>query len=127
MKTKFAIRAPSLIRFGLVLLLVSLISGCATPLGQQYGLVGGIAGCAAGAALGGARGCVAGGALGGAAGGAYGDHESGRQNQGYRYRGDDDDYGYRGGRYNGGYQPYCQDVAVYDNWGNFRGYRRVCR
>lgn len=126
MKTKFAFRAPSFIRLGIVVLLLSLLSGCATYEGQRDGLLGGVIGCAAGAALGGGRGCIAGGALGGAAGGIYGDEQSRRQNQGYRYRRDDYDYDYRGGQYNGGYRPYCQDVAVYDNWGNFRGYRRVC-
>jgi hypothetical protein len=125
MKTKFAFRAPAFIRFGIVVLLLSLLSGCATYEGQRDGLLGGVIGCAAGAALGGGRGCIAGGALGAGAGGIYGDQQS-RKNGGYGQNGGryyDDDRYYRG---NGGYRPYCQDVAVYDNWGRFRGYRRVC-
>lgn len=66
-----------------ILLLVGLIgllslSGCATPLGQQYGMGGGLAGAAIGGAAGGLPGAIMGGAAGAAAGGLLGDQQSGR-------------------------------------------------
>jgi uncharacterized protein YcfJ len=98
----------------LALAAATLLSGCATPLGQEYGTAGGIGGAIIGGATGGVRGAVVGGAAGAIVGGVVGDQQSYREG----------DPGYRR-------PPHCFDerVPVYDNWGNFRGYqwRRVCR
>lgn len=97
----------------LVLSAAALLSGCATPLGQQYGAVGAVGGAIAGGVLGGPRGAVAGGVLGAATGGLIGDQQT-----------------YQNG---GAYAPpppprpcYWQRVRVYRD-GYFVGYRDVCR
>lgn len=64
-------------RFLLVIALASivLLSGCATPLGQQYGIIGGATGAAIGGAVGGIKGAIIGGAAGAATGGLIGDQQ----------------------------------------------------
>lgn len=62
------------------------LGGCATPLGQQYGIVGGAGGAAIGGAAGGVEGAIIGGALGALGGGLIGDQQEmngGRYNRGY--------------------------------------------
>lgn len=96
-----------------VLSAAMLLSGCATPLGQQYGAAGAVGGAVAGGVLGGPRGAVAGGVIGAVTGGLIGDQTT------YQH---------------GGYAPppppvrqcYWHRVRVYDRWGNFAGYRDVC-
>jgi hypothetical protein len=108
--------------------MAALVSGCATPLGQQYGTVGAIGGGVIGAASGGGLGGAAIGAAAGAlAGGAIGDSiEMQRGAPGYRqpapYYGEPGYREYRPAPY---YR--CREVPVYDRWNRFRGYDRVCR
>jgi len=88
------------------------LGACTTPLGQQYGVVGGVGGAAIGGAAGGLPGAVIGGAAGALAGGLIGDQQS-QQYYGPVYR------PYRG--------CYIVRVPVYDGWHRFIGYRDVCR
>lgn len=98
-----------------VLAVSTLLAGCATQLGQEYGTAGAVGGAVIGGAGGGLRGAVIGGAAGAIIGGAVGDQETFHNGQPY------------------GYGPYQQcwfeRVPVYDGWGHFEGYgsRRVCR
>ena len=94
----------------------ALLSGCATPLGQEYGTAGGVGGAIIGGATGGLRGAVIGGAAGAIVGGVVGDQQSLHNgNPGY-YR---------------EYPRQCWDerVPYYDRFGYVVGYghRRVCR
>ena len=93
----------------------TLLSGCATPLGQEYGTAAGVGGALIGGATGGLRGAVIGGAAGAIVGGAVGDQESILNGEPPYYR--------RG--------PECWDerVPYYDRWGNVVGWghHRVCR
>jgi osmotically inducible lipoprotein OsmB len=103
-----------------------LVSGCATPLGQQYGTAGAIGGGVIGGAAGGFKGAAIGAAAGALLGGAVGD--SVPQGPGYRepapYYGEPGYRQYRPAPY---YRCHPVDVAVYDHRGHFRGYERVCR
>ncbi|MDR3612922.1 MAG: glycine zipper domain-containing protein [Candidatus Obscuribacterales bacterium] len=90
----------------------ALLSGCATPLGQQYGTVGAVGGAIVGGVLGGPRGAVVGGALGAAEGGIIGDQQT-----------------YRQGGYYAPPAPrpcYWQRVHVYRD-GYYVGDRDICR
>jgi hypothetical protein len=107
---------------GLTILSLLFLSGCATPLGQQYGLVGGLGGAAIGGAAGGVPGAIIGGAAGGVLGGAIGDQQQMQNGRGGQYR------GYQRGYDRGGYyQPRCHVVPVYDQYGYHVGNREVCR
>lgn len=111
------------------LVVAGLLSGCATPLGQQYGLIGGAAGAAAGAVLGGTRGAIVGGAAGAVGGGLLGDQiELDRQRSHQPapiYRPQyPPNYPHQGG-----YVQPCRQVRepVFNRFGEVVGYRQVCR
>ena len=111
--------------------LATLLTGCATPLGQQYGTVGAIGGAIIGGAAGGGRGALIGGATGALLGGAVGDQQT-YQNGQPRLQPQYPQY-----RQDNGYdappvQPQCwiqRNAPLYDRYGNFYGYgdKRVCR
>ena len=86
------------------------LGACATPMGQQYGVVGGLGGAAIGGAAGGWPGAVIGGAAGALAGGLIGDAQSQQYYGPPAYR-----------------SCYIVRQPVYDRWGHYLGYRDVCR
>ncbi|MDZ4836999.1 MAG: glycine zipper domain-containing protein [Candidatus Melainabacteria bacterium] len=108
---------------------VLFLGGCATPLGQQYGLIGAAGGAIIGGAItGDATGAIIGATAGALGGGAIGDQQTFDSQRHYQGR-------------PRGYQQPCYDCAppqryrpcrefrepVYDNWGYLVGYRRICR
>ncbi|HEY9870471.1 MAG TPA: glycine zipper domain-containing protein [Candidatus Obscuribacterales bacterium] len=116
----------------LLLGFVLLIAGCATPLGQHYGTLGGAAGALIGGMSGGVQGAVIGGAAGAALGGAVGDHQQFNMERQRHRRQYYEDYApphYQRGYPQGGYVQPCAIVreAVYNAWGQVVGYREVCR
>jgi len=112
-----------------VLAVSALLSGCATPLGQQYGTAGALGGAIIGGATGGTRGAIIGGAAGAIVGGAVGDqqtldHERDRDRDRDRYD------GYRNPPEYRRYPSECyRTVPVRDRYGYVVGYRQVfvCR
>jgi hypothetical protein len=105
------------------LLCLAFLTGCATPLGQAYGTVGGLGGAAIGAAAGGGRGAIIGGVAGALAGGLVGDQQT-YQNGGPQYQGQPPVYVAP--------RPRCwiqHGVPVRDYQGYIVGYRdqRVCQ
>ena len=106
-----------------LLAITTFLSGCATPLGQQYGAAGALGGALIGAATGGGRGAVIGGATGALLGGAIGDQQTyqGGQPRGY--------YGGPAPYYGDQPQCYIARVPVRDYAGYVVGYQRqrVCR
>ncbi|MCA9817633.1 MAG: hypothetical protein KC652_21145 [Cyanobacteria bacterium HKST-UBA01] len=105
------------------------MSGCATPLGQQYGTIGAAGGALLGGALGGWEGAAAGAAAGGMAGGAYGDHEYREQERSFRNQPRFENHqGGPSGNWNGYVRP-CRRVyqPIYDRFGNVVGQRPVCQ
>ncbi|MBS1997135.1 MAG: hypothetical protein JSS86_12520 [Cyanobacteria bacterium SZAS LIN-2] len=98
----------------------ALLTGCATPLGQQYGTAGALGGAIIGGATGGARGAIIGGTAGAIVGGAVGDQQSIDRDRDYR----------RGPPEYRPYPPRCYygRVPVYDRYGYVVGYTRgtVC-
>ena len=101
----------------LSLVAVVFLGGCATPLGQQYGVIGAAGGAVIGGAItGDARGALIGGAVGALGGGAIGDQQTFDSQRHYQGR-----------------QPHyprpCREFRepVYDYYGYVIGYRRTCR
>lgn len=109
----------------LTMLALLFLGGCATPLGQQYGVIGAAGGAIiGGAATGDIGGAAIGAVIGGLGGGALGDHQT-FENQ--RHRRHQQPYYDRGHR--GGYVHPCREMRqpVYDTYGNYVGYRIICR
>lgn len=102
-------------RTGLVMAVLAAValSGCATPLGQRYGTIGGLTGAVIGGVVNGSKGAIIAGAAGAAAGGLIGDQQQFEMER------------KRGGRH---VRP-CTPVAdpVYDRHGRVIDYRAVCR
>lgn len=108
----------------LSLLSALLLTGCATPLGQQYGTIGAIGGAIiGGAATGDIGGAAAGAAIGGLGGGLIGDQQTFENER--RYQRDYPRYQRPQPRY----QRPCQQVRIplYDQYDRFVGYRYDCR
>lgn len=110
---------------------LALLTGCATPLGQQYGTVGAIGGAIIGGAVtGDVGGAAAGAAIGAVGGGLIGDQQTFENDRYYRgnpgYR---NPPRYEDPRYYGGRSRPCPTVRedVYDRWGNYLGSRLRCR
>ncbi len=125
------------IRFLSIFGILIALNGCATPLGQHYGNLGGLAGAVIGGAAGGWRGAIIGGAAGVATGGLYGDAQS-RQWYEDQRNAYPDEQSYRNNRYNDrrwkqdrsyGYVEPCTRVwmPIYDRNGYVVGRRLECQ
>ncbi len=108
----------------LSLVAVVFLGGCATPLGQQYGVIGAAGGAVLGGAItGDARGAVIGATVGALGGGAIGDQQT-YDNQ--RYQGRQPCYNCAPPQ---SYPRPCREFRepVYDYYGYVIGYRLTCR
>ncbi len=99
-----------------LLLVATLATGCATPLGRQYGLAGGAAGAIIGGAAGGLKGAIIGGAAGAATGGIIGDQQQLERERREHTR-------------DRSYVRPCtpEREQLYDRHGRVAGFRRICR
>lgn len=114
------------LRFVLILSTMLLAGACATPLGQQYGVIGGAGGGVVGGAISGDwRGAAAGVAAGALLGGLLGDHQT-FESERNRHRDQDGRHCPSCGRR--GYVQPCvpEREPIYNAYGEQVGWRAVC-